>query len=88
MATHGAMKARRIADNAAGAIGIELLAAAQGIDFHAPLTTSAPLAEAHRAIRAAVPFYAADRYFADDLAWAKGAVLDGALSSNIESELF
>ncbi len=88
MATHGALKARRIANNAAGAIGIELLAAAQGIDFHAPLQTSAPLAEAHRTIRAAVPFYAADRYFADDLQWAKGAVLDGALSSQIQSELF
>jgi histidine ammonia-lyase len=31
-------KARRIAGNAAGVVGIELLAAAQGIDFHAPLT--------------------------------------------------
>jgi histidine ammonia-lyase len=88
MATHGAMKARRIADNAAGAVGIELLAAAQGIDFHAPLATSAPLAEAHRAIRSAVPFYAADRYFADELAWAKGAVLDGALSGGVETLLF
>jgi histidine ammonia-lyase len=88
MATHGAMKARRIADNAAGAIGIELLAAAQGIDFHAPLETSPALLRAHRAIRAAIPFYAADRYLADDLAWAKGAVLDGALSSEVEAALF
>ena len=52
MATHGALKARRIAHNAAGVVGIELLAAAQGIDFHAPLATSAPLARAHAAIRA------------------------------------
>ena len=43
MATHGALKARRIAHNAAGVVGIELLAAAQGIDFHAPLATSPAL---------------------------------------------
>jgi histidine ammonia-lyase len=88
MATHGALKARRIAHNAAGVIGIELLAAAQGVDFHAPLKTSPALLEAHQAIRAAVPFYAADRYLADDLAWAKGAVLDGALSREVEAALF
>jgi histidine ammonia-lyase len=88
MATHGAVKAMRIADNAAGAIGIELLAAAQGIDFHAPLKTSPALLRVHEAIRAAVPFYGADRYLADELQWAKGAVLDGALSAEVEAALF
>jgi histidine ammonia-lyase len=84
MATHGALKARRIARNAAGVIGIELLAAAQGIDFHAPLATSPPLARAHAAIRAAVPFHEKDRYLAPDLGWAQAAVLDGALAGNLE----
>jgi histidine ammonia-lyase len=88
MATHGALKARRIAGNAAGVIGIELLAAAQGVDLHAPLTTSPALAAAVTAIRAAVPFHAKDRYFADDIAWAKRNVLDGTLSGAVQSELF
>jgi histidine ammonia-lyase len=88
MATHGALKARRIAHNAAGVVGIELLAAAQGIDFHAPLTTSPPLGAAHAAIRAAVPFHDRDRYLADDAAWARSAVLDGALSSAVQAGLF
>lgn len=88
MATHGALKARRIAHNAAGAVGIELLAGAQGLDFHAPLNTAPALAEAHAAIRAAVPFHATDRYLADDVAWAKAAVLDGALSSAVQADLF
>jgi len=88
MATHGALKARRIALNAAGVVGIELLAAAQGIDFHAPLETSAPLARAHAAIRASVPFHEKDRYLAPDVAWAKAAVLDGALSSAVQADLF
>jgi histidine ammonia-lyase len=88
MATHGALKARRIAHNAAGAVGIELLAAAQGIDFHAPLATSAPLARAHAAIRASVKFHEKDRYLAPDIVWAGAAVLDGALSSAVQAELF
>ncbi|MEA3044389.1 MAG: histidine ammonia-lyase [Sphingomonadales bacterium] len=88
MATHGALKARRIAANAAGVIGVELLAAAQGIDFHAPLATSAPLAAAHKAIRAAVPHHDKDRYLAPDLAWAQAAVLDGALAGAVQADLF
>jgi histidine ammonia-lyase len=77
MATHGAVKAGRIASNAAGVIGIELLAAAQGVDFRAPLATSVALKKAIATIRARVPFYASDRYMADDLEWAKEAVLKG-----------
>jgi histidine ammonia-lyase len=88
MATHGALKARRIAHNAAAVIGIELLAGAQGVDFHAPLKTSAPLAEVVGAIRTHVAFYEKDRYLAGDVAWAKAAVLDGALSSAVQASLF
>jgi histidine ammonia-lyase len=88
MATHGAVKARRIAGNAAGVVGIELLAACQGIDFHAPLQTAPALRPALAAIRANVPFYAADRYLANCIGWAKQAVLDGLLSADVEQELF
>jgi histidine ammonia-lyase len=88
MATHGAMKTRRIAGNAAGVIGIELLAATQGLDFHAPLKTSARLDAKVAEIRSHVPHYAADRYLGDDLAWAKSAVLEGLLSADVEAELF
>jgi histidine ammonia-lyase len=88
MATHGALKARRIARNAAGVIGIELLAAAQGADFHAPLKTSPPLEAARATIRAAVPHHDSDRYLADDLGWAQAAVLAGALSSADQERLF
>jgi histidine ammonia-lyase len=81
MATHAGVKARRIASNAAGVVGIELLAAAQGIEFHRPLRTSPPLEEAMETIRAAVPFYESDRYMADDLAWAQRAVAQGAFAA-------
>jgi histidine ammonia-lyase len=88
MATHGALKARRIAGNAAGVIGIELLAAAQGMDFHAPLRSSPRIEAARSAIRAAVPHYEADRYLADELAWAQNAVLGGVLAGDVQGELF
>jgi len=88
MATHGALKARRIAHNAAAAVGIELLGAAQGADFHAPLASSPPLEAARAAIRAAVPHHDNDRYLAPDLAWAKQAVLDGTLSGTVQDRLF
>ena len=88
MATHGAAKARRIAGNAAGVVGIELLAAVQGIDFHAPLTTSPRLDEVVKEIRGRVPHYAADRYLADDLAWSQQAVLGGTFSASVQEELF
>jgi histidine ammonia-lyase len=80
MATHAGTKARRIADNAAGVVGVELLAAAQGLDFHAPLNSSPDAESARAAIRAVVPYLERDRYMADALAWAKAAVLDGSLA--------
>lgn len=88
MATHGARKARTIARNAAGVVGIELLAATQGVDFHAPLKTNAKLLAVTRAVRAVVSHYAEDRYFADDLAWAQTSVLGGTLAAEVAAELF
>jgi histidine ammonia-lyase len=88
MATHGAVKARRIAGNAAAVIGIELLAAAQGLDFHAPLASSLAIEAARAAIRGRVPHLETDRYLADELGWAKESVLAGALTGAIEGRLF
>ncbi len=88
MATHGAVKARRIVANCAGVIGIELLCGAQGIDFHAPLRTAPELDKLISLMRRHVPHYAADRYLANDLAWAKEAVLSGLLSASVQEALF
>jgi histidine ammonia-lyase len=88
MATHGALKARRIAGNAAGVVGIELLAAAQGLDFHAPLASSPAIDAVRARIRERVPHLESDRFLADDLAWAKENVLAGTLSAEVEKRLF
>lgn len=88
MATHGARKAGTIAGNAAGVIGIELLGAVQGLDFHAPLKTSARLQPPVDAIRAVVPHYASDHYLADELAWARRMVQEGTIAALVMDELF
>jgi histidine ammonia-lyase len=88
MATHAAVKARRIAGNAAAVVGIELLASCQGVDFHAPLTTSDALRPVHAAVRANVSRLQSDRYMADDIEWSKRAVLDGTLSGAVQADLF
>jgi len=80
MATHAARRLGPMVDNAAAVIGIELLAAAQGIDFHRPAKSSTSLEQVHAAIRADVPFYAVDRYFAPDIAAAAGWVKSGRFS--------
>jgi histidine ammonia-lyase len=71
MATHAARRLGRMVENAAAVVGIELLAAAQGIDFHRPAKTSPGLEQVHMSIRRDVPFYAMDRYFAPDIAVAR-----------------
>ncbi|SMF61821.1 histidine ammonia-lyase [Allosphingosinicella indica] len=88
MATHAARKAGVIARNAAGVIGIELLAAAQGVHFHAPLKTSAKLGAMMALIRGAVPPLDSDRYLHPDLAWAQQAVLDGTIGAETLPVLF
>jgi histidine ammonia-lyase len=61
MATHAARRLLVMVDNAAAVVGIELLAAAQGIDFHRPAKSSRRLEEVHAGIRRDVLFYSADR---------------------------
>jgi histidine ammonia-lyase len=68
-----------MARNSASIVAIELLAAAQGIDFRAPLKTSAALQQVHALVRSRVGFYDHDRYFAPDIAAIRELVESGAL---------
>jgi histidine ammonia-lyase len=67
-------------ENASAVIGIELLAAVQGCDFHAPLTSSAPLEAARALVRARVPHLDDDRHFHPDMAAAIALVRSGAVA--------
>lgn len=80
MATFAARRLLEMADNTAGIVAIELLAACQGIDLRRPLTTSKPLAEAMALVRASVPRYDKDRYFAPDIASARRLIVEGAFN--------
>lgn len=79
MATYAARRLLRMAENTSAIIAIELLAAAQGIDFLAPLKTSPKLLKLHQLIRSRVAFYAEDRYFAPDIEKIKQLVSQGHL---------
>jgi histidine ammonia-lyase len=87
MSTFAARRLNEMAQNTAVIIGIELLAAAQGIDFHAPLKTAPKLDEVHQRLRSQISFYSQDRLFAPDIEAAKKMVISGALSENCQ-ELF
>ncbi|WP_448187424.1 histidine ammonia-lyase [Azospirillum sp. sgz301742] len=78
MATHAARRLLEMADNLAGIVAIELLAASQGVDLRSPLR-SAPLLEVAKArLRAHVPMWDQDRAMAPDIAAAKALVTVGA----------
>jgi histidine ammonia-lyase len=78
MATFAARRLGDMAANSAAIVAIELLAAAQGIDFRAPLRTSPALQEVHALVRSRVGFYDHDRYFAPDIAAIQSLVQAGA----------
>jgi histidine ammonia-lyase len=68
MATFAARRLTAMNVNTAAIAAIELLAAAEGIEFHRPLKSSARLEEAHAMIRARVPRFAEDRAVAPAIA--------------------
>src|SRR5436190_7791796 len=75
MAPIAARKAAQVARNAAGVIAVELMAGAEGIDYHAPLKTSDKLKKVYAAVRAHSPHFTADRYWADEIVALQSAVL-------------
>ncbi len=77
MAPIAARKAATVARNTAGIIAVELIAAAQGVDYHAPLKTSVALQAVHAGVRTLSPHLETDRYWADEMAALQAAVLAG-----------
>jgi len=82
MAAHGARRLLPMVENAVAIIGIELLAAAQGCDFHAPLTSSPPLERVRAVLRRDVAHLDDDRYFYPDLQRAIALVRDGTIAAS------
>jgi histidine ammonia-lyase len=75
----GPIAARKLArniENLENVLAIELLAASQALDLRRPLTTSEPLEELHRRVRAKVPAWESDRYAADDIEAGRRVLVD------------
>lgn len=84
MGTIAAMHAREILNNVQNVIAIEMLCAAQGIDFqeHAPGTGTAA---AHARIRSRVPHFGEDRVMYPDIEAVKEMVTSGEIVSAVEA---
>jgi histidine ammonia-lyase len=87
MAAHGARRLIEMTDNCRSIIGIELLAAAQGCDFHHPLRSSPMLERVRELVRRHVPHLDDDRHFQPDLARAADLVGRGALIDAIGDDI-
>jgi histidine ammonia-lyase len=79
MAAHGARRLVGMAANAGVVVAIELLAAAQGCDFHRPLLSSAALETVRRRVREVVPQLEEDRHLHPDIEAAARLVSTGAV---------
>ena len=67
MATYAARRLGNMCFNTSVVVGIEAMAAAQGLDFHRPLQSSATLESEMKAIRQHVAFLEKDRLMAPDV---------------------
>ena len=86
MATFGARRLGPMLDNTAHIIGIELLAASQGIEFLRPLKSSRALEEVHALVRSACPPMPEDHYLAPDIERATELVFAGELARLVQRE--
>jgi histidine ammonia-lyase len=81
MAAHGARRLIEMTSNASAIVAIELLAAAQGCDFHRPLASSKRLEAVREILRERVAHLDDDRYFHPDMMEAAALVRSGAIAA-------
>jgi histidine ammonia-lyase len=81
MGMTGALKLRQIVENAERVVGIELMCAAQGLEFRRPLRASREVERAHAVVRAVVPRLEQDRVLAHDIEAIAAAVRAGGFNA-------
>ena len=86
MAAHGAFRLQRMLVNLHGILGVEVLCAAQGIEFREPLSSSKPMAACIARLREDVKTLAEDRFLAPDIELASKLIGTGeiTLASGVE----
>ena len=87
MATFAGRRLKDMAENTRGILAVELLAAAQGLDFRSPNRSSERLEQAKEMLRARVSFYDKDRYFAPDIEKANELLLEAHYNTLMPSQL-
>lgn len=87
MATFAARRLHTMLDNVADIVAIELLAAAQGIDFHHPQKSSTPIENVITALREISPRYVEDRSLSFDIRRVAATIDDGNYCEYAESIL-
>jgi histidine ammonia-lyase len=87
MGMTSARHARDVESNAETVLALEALGAAQALDLRAPLEPGPATRAVHRAIRARVPFFEADREFGADIADAVSLVRQGRLVAAAEAAI-
>ena len=86
MGNASGLKAWQVLANVEHVLAIELLVAAQAVEFLAPLAPAPATAAAHAAVRDLSPRVREDRPLSDDIAALAGAIRDGSLISAVEVE--
>jgi histidine ammonia-lyase len=85
MGMTAARHAREVVANAETIVALEALGSAQALDLRAPLEPGPATLAVRHALRAAVPFYDADREFGPDIAAAVNLVRAGELAAAAET---
>ncbi len=80
MGMTAANKLKRVIENTRNTLAIEAMAAAQALDFHAPLKTSKPLQQAHGAIRSVCATMEKDRVMYQDFVRISDLIASGKLA--------
>jgi histidine ammonia-lyase len=86
MGNASGLKAWQVLANSERAVAIELLAGAQGVEFHAPLEPGIGGRVARAAVRELSPRLRDDRALAGDIEAVADAIRDGSLVSAVEAE--
>ena len=77
MGMTGALKLRQIVEHAERILAIELMCAAQGLEYRKPLRPSKEIERAHRAVRDIIPRLEKDRVLAPDIDALSAAIKAG-----------
>ena len=82
MSMGAAWKARRVIGNVRNILAIELMCAAQGLDFRKPLKPGSGALAAHAKVREIVRSLATDRVLTPDIEALASAIADGRFTED------